>query len=416
MHCPSCGYPIEQQNMERCPRCGYALTPTGASGGQGDLLPPGYRGSPLSGGNSGAAGSTGGYVPPQPENPYGGYGNAAPPPGYGPPQQDPPSPYGQYGQGQYGQPAPPSGYGQPAPPSGYGQQPYGQPAPPSGYGRPAYGQPAPPSGYGQPAPPSGYGQPTYGQPAPPSYPMAPGYPQPGQPPFAPLPERKSHTGLIVTIVSIVVVVLAACVGGTLWAAHTLGQTTISGAPTSTVSETPASSPTATVIYGATFASDATGWSQDAGHCFLGTGGYHAAHGYTCFAPIGQQADVDISVKAQQVSGPTTWGYGIVLRHQGPGNTYAFMIDSNGKWVFAKCAGSNCDNLVDFTANDAIKGGLNTVNTLEVKAVTSHFDFFVNGTKVGSFDDSTFGSGELGVVASGEDIECVFTDFLVSRPS
>jgi hypothetical protein len=401
MHCPSCGYPIDQQNLERCPRCGYAIAPTTASsyGQGGDYGYPPRRDDP---------GSTGGYVPPQPpENPYGGYGNysgygrAAPPSGYGSPQQNPSSPYGPYGQGQYGQPAPPSGYGQPAPPSGYGQ-----PAPPSGYG-----QPAPPSGYGQP-----YGQ--YGQAAPSSYPLAPSYPQP-RPPLAPLPERKSHTGLIVTVVAVVVIVLAACVGGTIWAAQSLGQTTINNAPgvgngTSTSGQTPVATATPVLIYGDTFASNADGWSSDPGHCYFGSDGYHAA-GYICYAPAGNQTDVIVSTTVQQTSGSTTEGYGLVFRRVASGNYYRFMIDSASEWFADKCVDDNCTALVDYKSDTAIKGGLKTPNTLRVSAIGSHFDFFVNDTKVGSADDSSFSSGLVGV-GGPISSDSVFTNFLVYRPS
>lgn len=406
MHCPSCGYPIDQQNLERCPRCGYALTPTTASSsGQGDYGYPSQNDNP---------GSTGGYAPPPPqppENPYGGYGayggygNAAPPSGYGPPQQDPSSPYGQYGQygqGQYGQPAPPSGYGQPAPPSGYGQ-------------------PAPPSGYGQPAPPSGYGQQPYGMYAPSSYPLAPGYPQP-RPPLAPLPVRKSHTGLIVTIVAAVVVVLVACVGGTIWAAQSLGQTTGTGISTAATATIPSGAATATaaptvagtVIYQNTFTSNDVGWKDDQVNCFLKSDGYHVANNYSCFAPIGVQKDVNIAVTVHEVNGPTTWPYGIMFRLDDTGDDYQFIIDSNSKWALFKCTADKCDTLIEYTHNDVIQGGLNTPNTLEVHAKGSHFDFFVNGTKVGEADDSTYASGGIGL-ASGANVEAVFTNLVITRP-
>lgn len=208
MRCPACALQIDQRNLERRPRCGYALTPITGAYGQGDSQAPGPGyGNPPQGGEPG---STGGYAGPQPPaNPYGSYsnygsyggsGDAAPPSGYGvPSQQGPSALYGSYGQGQYGQPAPPSGYGQPV-------------------------------------------QPSYAQPAPPSYPIAPGYPQPGYPqtPYAPPPQRKSHTGLIIGIIALVVVVLAACTGGTILAVRSLGHVAPIGAlPTvTTASRTP----------------------------------------------------------------------------------------------------------------------------------------------------------------------------------
>ena len=415
MQCPSCGLQIDQPNVAQCPRCGRQLaTPA---------EPPVSGGAPITGGV---------YSPPQdhPYPPYSAPAAGTPPDAAQQPQSgagpdvpsSPQSPYGQPGQpGQYGQPgqpgsyAPPSGYGQPAPPSGYQPQ-YSQPY---GYGQPAapsqpYGQPY---GYGQPAAPSGYGQP-YGQPAAPSYPIAPGtgYPPPGYPqqPLAPLPPRKRRTGLIVGIVVAVVVVLGLCGGGTLLVVLSQGQTsTPTSSATSGVSATP--TPAETVIYANTFASDASDWSQDPGHCYSSSDGYHAQDGYICYAPVGIQTDASVTVNVQQVSGPTTHAYGLVFRRTSVGNYYDFMIDSNGKWLFEKCVNDNCTSIVDFKANDAIKGGLNTSNTLKVAAKGSHFDFFVNGTQVGSEDDTTFASGKVGVVCTSS-IDCVFTNLIIARPN
>ena len=167
-----------------------------------------------------------------------------------------------------------------------------------------------------------------------------------------------------------------------------------------------------MIYGDTFASNADGWSADPGKCFLGSDGYHSV-GYLCYAPAGMQADVDVAVTVQQISGPTVEAFGIVFRRVAIGNFYRFMIDSDSKWVFDKCVNDTCTRLVDFTPNNAIKGGLKTVNALEVSAKGSHFDFFVNRTKVGSADDSTFASGEVGVVG-GSSSECVFVEIRLSR--
>lgn len=383
MQCPSCGLQINQQNLERCPRCGYALTSTTGPYGQGTSPQSGYGYPPQSG-------DPGGYPPPQqPDNPYGGYGS-------------------------YG------GYGQPAPPSGYGSPPQGPAAP---YGQGQYGQPAPPSGYGQPAPPSGYGQPSYGQPAPPSYPMAGGYP-PGeytQPGYSPPPQRKSRTGLIVGIIVVVVIALVACTGGTIFALRSFGQSVLTGVAAtetamSNTTPTVGATPTAarTVIYQNTFASGADGWVNEAGKCIWKSDGYHVVDGYECYAPTGVQTDVDVAVRAQQVKGKTTAPFGLVFALDDQNNDYEFMIDSNSKWALFKCSPDTCDVVVDYTANPAIQGGLHTANQLEVLVQGTHFEFYVNGTKVGTHDDTNYTSGRVGVVA-GTSIESVFTNFVVSRP-
>lgn len=312
----------------------------------------------------------------QPGQPTPGYGNSAPTSGYG----APPSPYGQ--QGQY---VPPSGYGQPAAPSGYGQA-----APPSGFGQ-------------QPGQPGQYAPPPY----PPTQASQPyGYPQ--QQPPAP---KKSRTGLIVGIVVGVVVLLAACTGISLFAINALGTAATS---TQTPGAFATATPAETVVYQNTFASTAEDWAQD-DNCQSKSDGYHIADGFICYAPIGNQSDVNVTVNVQQVSGPTTTGYGIAFRRVSAGNFYEFLIDSNGKWFFDKCVDSTCTTIVDFTANAAIKGGLNTPNTLKVAAKGSHFEFFVNGTSVGSRDDTTFTSGIVGI-ESGDTVDCAFTDLVITRPN
>lgn len=358
MQCSSCGLQLDLPTPDHCPRCGYQLTAA--------PQPP---------------------QPPQPQQP---------------PQYNPYPPYAGSASGAEPQEAP-GDFNAPHYPPSY--NPYGP-----------YGGYAPPSGYGRPAPPSGYGLP-YGQPAPPSYPMAPGFPPSGYPqgPLAPLPERgKSRTGLVVGVIVAIVVLLAACTGGTIWALHSLGQT-----PVTAFSETPAASasptPSEVAIYGDSFKANDEGWLDEPGHCFLKSDGYHVTNTWACYAPIGTQTDVDISVTVQQVGGPPTWPYGIIFRRASLGNSYQFMIDSDGEWVFYKCANNTCTKLVDYTANNAIRGGLNTSNALEVRISGSHFDFFVNNTKVGSSDDSTYTAGKLGLVAS-KNVDSVFTDFVVSRPN
>ncbi|ADG98228.1 conserved hypothetical protein [Segniliparus rotundus DSM 44985] len=91
---------------------------------------------------------TGPYGPP---NPYGAPGGSP----YGPPPQQPPSPYGASPYGGPPPAQPPSPYGAPQP------SPYGQPQQPSAYGQPPspYGAPQQPPPYGQPVAPPGYGAP-----------------------------------------------------------------------------------------------------------------------------------------------------------------------------------------------------------------------------------------------------------------
>lgn len=365
MRCPTCGFSIDQPDLTQCPRCGNALpAPAGQSEQSSHVVPSGQ-----------------GQTPPE-HQPYPAY---PPPPGAWTPQVNEANSYGAQPQGQ------PGSYGQPAPYSQPGY--YGAYAPPSG----PYGQP-----YGQPAPPSGYG-PYYGQVAPPSYPMAPGYPQPGypQPLLAPLPVRKRRTGLIIGSVAAVVVVLAACTWGTLATVQALHLP----------SQTDHARVTPIPVYYNSFLSNDDGWLDDGTHCFLRSDGYHIAD-YECFAPGGNRPDVDIKVEVKLVSGSLRYPMGIVFRLIRTGqysNHYTFAISGNGWWELLKCSGGSCSPLIDGLFSSAIHTGVGASNTLEVYAKGPHMSFFINGTAVGSFDDSTYSDGRAGLLC-GQNMECAFTNF------
>lgn len=366
MHCPSCGYPLDQQSLDHCPQCGRPLM------------------APADQQLAANAPSTGPSGPP-PSAP-----SVLP---VSPSAQEPPSPYTPYtSHTPSAQPGQPGVY----PPAfgGYGQ-PYGQPTPPS------Y---PPPSGYFQAAyPPMGYIQPPYA----------------AQPP-APPTQRKSRVGLIIGIVAAVVVVLAVCTCGSIFAVQSLSHSAVIRAfPTITAyTPTPAPTPTTvpvrTVIYQNTFASGADGWSTDTSSCFWKSDGYHVTDGYECYAPTGVQTNVDVSVRAKQLSGDTRSPYGLVFGLDDKNSDYQFVIVGDSSWALFRCTNDGCTTAVDYTDDPAILGGLRTSNRLEVLVQGTHFEFYVNGNKVGSFDDPAYVSGRIGV-AVGASVESVFTDFVVSRP-
>ncbi len=218
------------------------------------------------------------------------------------------------------------------------------------------------------------------------------------------------------MIGIIVAILVVIVGGGAAAialSHGGTTTAVTGTPTPTSTPAATATPTQTVVYAESFASQpSSDWSEDS-NCFYGTGGYHIKNGYFCFAPAGNQTDVTITVDAKQLSGDTNLPYGIGFRRPSAGKHYEFDIDSASAWVFYSCDPTTCTPIVDYTKNSAIHGGLNTKNTLSVTSKGSHFDFFVNGTKVGQADDSTYSSGELGLLVD-TNMECVFTNLTVTK--
>jgi hypothetical protein len=265
-----------------------------------------------------------------------------------------------------------------------------------------YGPFQPYSGY---APPDGYSQPYqfYGRP-----PVAPVFPPPGYPQSAQAPalaRKQPRTKLIVGIIAAVVVVLAGCSWGIFATVQALHLPTHSAVPR----ETPVP------ILDNNFSSGDVGWSENS-YCFLKGDGYHISKNYICLAPIANISDVDIKAQVKQINGPANYPRGIVfrfVRSDTSYDAYVFVITSDGRWAFEKCSGGSCDRLVNFRSNSAVHTGLDVDNTLEVYAKGSHVDLFVNGTAVGSIDDSAYSFGKVGLIC-GEFSECVFTNLTIGE--
>lgn len=396
MRCAICGTEI-QGRPPNCLRCGTRLWYDEAQAvaqGQSPAAPQdAWPGAP------GAAG---------PRPPYPGYPPAYPPQegqvppaaGYPPmyPQQAPPGT-------PYGVAAPPSmPYGAYAPPS----MPYGAGAPPNmpSGSAPGYQMPYPPA-YGQ-----GQGQPygPYGVGAPATIPFGPSAPGAlGMP-------RKRRVNPLVIVLSIVaalVVIAAAGVG----AIYLVRAGNISNPGTAAGTSTPTATATLapTLLYQNAMTTPDSGWPQDQ-HCFFRKDGYHIVDGEICFAPIADQLNVDIKVDMTVLSGDLGAPHGIIVRHDSNHQYYFFGVDPYGHWAFFKCLASEstCTRVVDFRSDGAIHGGLKVVNTLEMTAVGSHFTFMVNGSQVGTADDSTLTTGAVGL-AGNDGSEVVYTNLTITMP-
>jgi hypothetical protein len=53
------------------------------------------------------------------------------------------------------------------------------------------------------------------------------------------------------------------------------------------------------------------------------------------------------------------------------------------------------------------------NTLEVNVKGKHFDFNLNGVRVGSYDVASYTGGRVGLAVSGA-IEVAFSDLVIAR--
>lgn len=86
--------------------------------------------------------------------------------------------------------------------------------------------------------------------------------------------------------------------------------------------------------------------------------------------------------------------------------------SNSKWGFGKVVNDTFTDIIPYQFNAAIKGGLNVKNTLLVRMKGSHFDFYINGTKVGEVDDTTYTSGLSGLFGNDYN-DVAYTNFKVT---
>lgn len=263
----------------------------------------------------------------------------------------------------------------------------------------------------------GYGQPTAGYGAPPAYSPAAqspyGYPG-GMPPAPPAPKRNNNALIIGAVIAVLVL------GGVAVFALSGGKKgTVSTTPTATATRTQATATAtattsqtgASVVYQNALTNSPSGWTTDS-HCSFSSDGYHIQGGYICYAPTDQQSDVGVDVQVSQLSGDSSSGFGVVFRRASQGNYYSFRIDSGGEWAAFVCQSGSCNKLGG-ASDSAIQTGLNATNELEVDAAGSHFDFYVNGTKVGSADDSTFSSGEIGLSGADGD-EVVFSNLTIGK--
>lgn len=260
--------------------------------------------------------------------------------------------------------------------------------------------------YGTTGAPVTPGAPNYQQ----GYPATPAQPWAGQMPAAPQPKKRNWAGCVVGCLVALVLVIGLGAGGIIFLNNqaggvTLGSLTIGGAGTGPGG--------GTLIYqDALNGSTKSDWTGDS-NCFFGSGGYHINAAFICYSPADKVGDGVTTVSVKQTSGPITYGYGLVIRRPSKGNYYEFLIDSNGKWLFDKVVNGTTTDIAPFTANSAIKTGLNQPNTLSVSAKGSHFVFSVNGTQVGIADDTTFTSGDTGL-SGNNGIEVVFTDLSIAN--
>lgn len=258
--------------------------------------------------------------------------------------------------------------------------------------------------------------------------MSPGYPFPPPVSYPPLPTvtaRRTSTWLIVSgAVAAVLVFCALAAGGVyvLRARLMAVQATPTGEPSNlqpvaTDAATPASinlPPGWVIVYHNSLKNGSDLWPTDT-HCFFGADGYHVKDGYICPPDLRAASDVDIVAQVKQFGGDEN-AYGITLRYTRGVGLYEFLITRFGYWGFYTCdlAAQKCSAVIRFAHTDALQEGQDTLNTMEARAVGTHFNFYLNGIQVGQADNSTYATG-LTALFAGQDMECVFSNLTIAQP-
>jgi len=130
-------------------------------------------------------------------------------------------------------------------------------------------------------------------------------------------------------------------------------------------------------------------------------------------------DVRISVSTFKAAGPDDNDFGIVCRYQDNDNFYAFLISSDGFAGILKMEDAERTMLEQegMVSTDAITQGAAT-NEVTAECVGDHLALYANGELVADVRDSTFVSGDVGLIAGTFEeggVEIHFDDFFVYQP-
>jgi len=131
-------------------------------------------------------------------------------------------------------------------------------------------------------------------------------------------------------------------------------------------------------------------------------------------------DVVVEVDATKKAGPDDNDFGVICRYQDSSNYYFFVISSDGYAAIGKVDHDSQillnkgGKMVPVTIPNADK------NKYHIKAacVGSQLTLWVNGAKLLTAEDTTFTSGDVGLIAGTFDnggTDILFDNFVVSRP-
>jgi len=177
-----------------------------------------------------------------------------------------------------------------------------------------------------------------------------------------------------------------------------------------------------------FSSATSGWEQgeydtgavgyrDGAYFVSSTGGGNPMWGvaFTSFS------DVTVSVDTTQISAPDNDNnaYGVVCREQGDGSGYYLMISGDGGFAIFLATEDGFEPLVDWTLTDVVLQG-NAKNHIEATCSGPILELVVNGTRLGTAEDTTFTKGDVALTVTSyerdQPSEVLFDNLVITRPT
>ena len=187
-------------------------------------------------------------------------------------------------------------------------------------------------------------------------------------------------------------------------------------------------PAGTTLFQDDFSGKSGGWDQqtaETGATEYGDGSYRifvdAINTYIWANPKDMEfTDTRIEVDATKVDGPESNNMGIICRYVDEGNFYLFVIGSDGYFSMSKIVNQE-ETLIgsdQLGFNDQLIIPGNATNHIRADCIGSSFALYINGDLVAEATDSTFTSGNVGLIAGtwdtpGADIH--FDNFTVVKP-
>jgi hypothetical protein len=128
-------------------------------------------------------------------------------------------------------------------------------------------------------------------------------------------------------------------------------------------------------------------------------------------------DFNLSLEAQQITGPADGQMGVVFRQVDADNYYLFRISQDQYYALQRSAANDWIRIIDWTPCPYVNP--EEVNKISVMATGSNYFFFVNGQFITEVFDDNLSSGRVGVAIGlsnpGDQAVFQFDNFALNAP-